>query len=220
MHFCANLVCRARRHRLGRAAPGRGGRRRRASWRARRPCRAGSPRDLARGPGPADRGAGHRTGAIRADRPVRTRASPCAARTVGTVRAAAISAGPRVGLSHGDRRARGGSGSPATPSCQRRTGRAASRARRTRRWQDGRPVTGEASERDRRPAPAARSHRPDHRPGRTARGPRRRPGHALLRLRPDRAEPARRQPGPVAHRCAALQHAGHRRSRWSAAPPA
>ena len=68
------------------------------------------------------------------------------------------------------------------------------------------------SHRDRRPRrPAlARPDRPEHRPRRAARGPRRGAGHLLLRLRPDRAEPARRQPGADAHRCGGFQRAGHR----------
>ncbi len=49
---------------------------------------------------------------------------------------------------------------------------------------------------DRRAAPP-RADRPEHRRGRTARPPRRRAGHLLLRIRPDGAEPARREPGPV-----------------------
>ena len=54
----------------------------------------------------------------------------------------------------------------------------------------------------RRPA-VARPDRAVHRRGRAARGARRGPGHVLLRLRPDRAEPAHRQPRPAADRAPA-----------------
>ena len=50
--------------------------------------------------------------------------------------------------------------------------------------------------RDRRAAPP-RADRPEHRRGRAARPPRRGAGRLLLRLRPDRAEPARRAPAAV-----------------------
>ena len=63
---------------------------------------------------------------------------------------------------------------------------------------DPRPVRA----RSRRPA-VARSHRGQHRPGRAASGHGRRPGDVLLRLRPDRTEPAPGQPRPAAHDAAA-----------------
>ena len=58
--------------------------------------------------------------------------------------------------------------------------------------------SGRGREHPRR-AGVARADRAEHRPGRAAARPRRRRAHPLLRLRPHRAQPARRQPGPAAH---------------------
>ena len=58
-----------------------------------------------------------------------------------------------------------------------------------------------------------------HRPGRAARAARGRADHVLLRLRPDRAEPAPRQPRAAADSCAGCSSPGTSRSGSSAARP-
>ena len=137
--------------------------------------------------GPAHPGAGHRP-----------RRPGCRSAGPGELRAAAPGAGPVGDLGRPARRHqprhrpavavlgdRGAVG-------ERVPGGRASRGDGAAAGQDGSPVR----RRDRRAAPP-RADRPEHRRGRAARPPGRGAGHVLLRLRPHRAEPARRAPAPV-----------------------
>ena len=212
-------------HGVGGAAARRRGRRRRAELAG---C-AGARASAAARPGPragaARRGARASTGALdgadAADR-ARRRFGWC---PPGRADRRRPSAGPRVGVSGDgdatvpwrfwiDRRADG------LDRTARRVRVPGGRPRRAWRACDWSHVTtGRRDRHPRRPAVA----RPDRAVAPTwtrCAGTRRGPGHLLLRLRPDRAEPAHRQPRADPDRCGASSWPGTGRSAWSAAPPA
>ena len=226
MHWCMNLVCGPTGDGVGGAAARRRGGRRARTWRASRRTTARSR------PRPGPRARPGCTVALGVDGGARRRRRH---RPRSPLRACA--AGDRDGPVAGAAAARG-SGSPGTAPAQPWRFWIDGEPTRV-----GVPAGGIASPPHRalgqagRADPSARQRKDlrdraddllddlqwrglspsQHRPGRPARGARRGSGHRLLRLRPDRAEPAHRQPRPAAHRCAGCSRPGTGRSRWSAA---
>ena len=216
MHFCANVTCLddgeagAVLLRAGEVVsdPGRrpGAPPDRAPRRRARP-RPGPAGVAARAGPPAQRGGRDRPGVAGAA------ASGHAGATGGGAQRARGSVWPRRDS------CRGGSGSTARPRSAR-TGRGGSvtypdaRPDRTARVDPGPPAVeagGGGSWREHghpRRAGVARPDRAEHRPRRAAARPGRRRLTALLRVRPDRAEPARRQPRPAAHAAPASSRPG------------
>ena len=212
MHFCVNVVVRPGGVGVGGAAAGRRGGARAGAWRpARRPAARSAATSPGGRPGSTQAlGLGPRATTARDLLDARLVRAVC---TEAAPRRSTVATGPRVGVSAGHGRAVAVLGSPAIAAVSRRSTQAGGPAG---------PITAVTGAMDGALVSTTDQHVLDElawrglialstdgsarcagRSGRRARSP-------LLRLRPDRAQPAPRQPRAAHHRCARFQRAGHR----------